>query len=107
MKLGVSLVNYRPHRSCEGYVFKPVCLSTAGRSALVQAGIPPRSEQALPQEQVPRLEQAPPGSRHPPGADTPPPPRSRHASLGADTPGAAPQQTTTAADGTHPTGMHS
>ena len=40
-------------------------------------------------------EQTPPGSRHPPGADTPP--WSRH----------PPWDTATAADGTHPTGMHS
>ena len=45
--------------------------------------------------------QAPPG-RHPPG-QTPPgqtPPQ-------ADTPGQTPTPTATAADGTHPTGMHS
>ena len=58
-----------------------------------------------------------PRSRHPPGADTPRsrPPRSRHppgadtpqeqTSPGADTP--PPGETATAADGTHPTGMHS
>ena len=53
-------------------------------SALVHAGIPHP------------LEQTPPRSRHPPEADTPPPP------------GADPlPETATAADGTHPTGMHS
>ena len=40
-------------RSCEGYVFTPVCLSTGG-SASVHAGIPP------------------PGSRHPLGSRHPP-----------------------------------
>ena len=69
-----------------------------GVSASVHAGIPhpptPR-DQVHPWEQTPPgadtpLEQTPPGSRHPPGADTP-----------------SPRDTATAADGTHPTGMHS
>ena len=42
---------YRPQRSCEGYVFTPVGLSTRGGSASVYAGIPP------------------PRTRHPPGPD--------------------------------------
>ena len=83
---------YRPQRSCEGYVFTPVSLSTGG-SASVHAGISP-----------------PPGGRHrgsasvhagipppgqtPPGADTP---RNRHTL----------KQTATVADGAHPTGIHS
>ena len=71
----------------------------------------------LPQSRHPPWKQTPPGSRppqsrHPPGADTPlgtdtpweqTSPGSRH-SPGADPPL---QETTTAADGTHPTGMHS
>ena len=93
--------HYRPQRSCEGYVFTGVCLST-GRvevSASVHAGIPhplpPRSRH--PPEQTPSrvdpLEQIPPGSRPPPeqtppGADTPrkqTPPRA-DTPPGADTP---------------------
>ena len=55
---------YRPQRSCEGYVFTGVCLSTRGGgvSASVHAGMPPP-------------EQSPPGSRHTPGSRHP---RSRH-----------------------------
>ena len=116
---------YRLQRSCEGYFFTPVCLSTGG-SASVHDGIPPPPSQS---RQPP-----PPWSRHTtsgvdtpsPGADTP---------LGTDLPGAVllgadtplgadtlqeqtppgadnslripPQQTPTAADGMHPIGMHS
>ena len=63
---------YRPQRSCEGYVFTPVCLSTGGGSASVNAGIPPPPPGA-----------GPPGNRHPSGSKHPPhreqaPPRSRH-----------------------------
>ena len=71
---------YRPQRSCKGYVFTPVCLSTGG-SASVHAGIPPSSpsHSRPPSSRHPR-------SRHPLGADTPPertppwsrPLRSRH-----------------------------
>ena len=101
-----------------------------GVSASVHAGIPSPGadtpspgadtplEQTPPQDQTPPQEQTPPRSRHPPGPDTPPsrqtdppeqtppestppleqtPPRSRH----------PPPDTVTAADGTHPTGMHS
>ena len=84
---------YRPQRSCEGYVFTGVCLSTrwVGVSASVHAGIPlpksrhpqeadtpPRADtpqkQTPPQEQTPPQKQTPPKSRHPPKeADTPPP----------------------------------
>ena len=54
---------YCPQRSCEGYVFTGVCLSTGGVgvSVSVHAGIP-----------------HPPRSRPPLGADTPPNPQSRH-----------------------------
>ena len=71
---------YRPQRSCKGYVFTPVCLSTGG-SASVHAGIPPSSSSHSrpPSSRHPR-------SRHPLGADNPPertppwsrPLRSRH-----------------------------
>ena len=69
----------------------------------------PPPEQASPGSRHP-LEQAPPMSRHPselapPWSRHPPeqaPPWSRHPP-GPDTP----SQTATAADGTHPTGMHS
>ena len=57
----------RPQRSCEGYVFTGVCLSTAGVSASVHAGNPPGSRHT-------------PRSRHPLKADTPPgadPPREK------------------------------
>ena len=86
--------NYRPQRSCEGYVFTPVCHSVhRGDSASVHAGIPhlPRAD---PRDQaIPSPEQTPP-TRHPPGADTP---GTRHPH----------QRMATVADGTHPTGMHS
>ena len=59
-------------RSCEGYVFTGICLSTGGVSASVHAGIPPPGAD-IPWEQTSPL----PQSRHPPRADTP---------LGADTP---------------------
>ena len=63
---------YRPQRSCEGYVFTGVCLSTRGVSASVHAGIP-----HTPLEQTPPRADTPPGSRHPhsrhsPGVDIPP-----------------------------------
>ena len=67
---------YRPQRSCEGYVFTGVCLSTEGWGCLPQYMLwyPPRSRHPLP-GQTPRSQSrhAPPGSRHPPRADTPPP----------------------------------
>ena len=69
---------YRPQRSCEGYVFTPVWLSTGGGgrgSASVHAGIPPPPP---PGAGTPPREQAPHGSRHPqtgtPLEQTPPPP---------------------------------
>ena len=63
---------------CEGYVFTPVCHSVhKGGRCLSQCML----------GYTPRAD-TPPESRHPPRADTP-------------------QQTVTAADGTHPTGMHS
>ena len=98
-------VNYLPQQSCEGYVFTPVCLSTGGGNCLSACWdttppgpAPPRSRPPGPG--TPR-EQEPLGSRHPPWEQTP---------LGADppSPGAGfPPDTAAAADGTHPTGMHS
>ena len=46
----LTVTSYRPQRSCEGYVFTPVCLSTV-RGGLLQCmlGYPP-PEQALPQQ---------------------------------------------------------
>ena len=69
---------YRPQRSCEGYVFTPV-YDSVHRGGLPQCML----------------------GYHPPGAGAPPP--------GADPPNQAttPQQTSTVADGTRPTGMHS
>ena len=59
---------YRPQRSCEGYVFTGVCLSTGevGVSASVHAGTPPPPEQTPPRSRHTAPEQTPPG------ADTPP-----------------------------------
>ena len=106
---GMDCSNYRLQRSCEDYVFTGVCLSTGGGVCLSACW------DTTPQEQIPQSrtppEQTPPAqtpsradtpqdppSRHPPAADTPPP--------GADTPSPF-QETATAVDGTHPTGMHS
>ena len=78
---------YRPQRSCEGYVFTGVCLSTGGGvSTSVHAGIPlPRSRHPSPRADTPL-------SRHPPkffffsfllffAFFTPPPPRYRRRPL--------------------------
>ena len=60
---------------------------------------PPGTDTPSPQEQTPPWEQTPPGADTPLGTDTP---QSRHP------PGSRPPpDTATAADGTHPTGMHS
>ena len=73
------LLDYRPQRSCEGYVFTPVCHSVhgGGGSGSVHVGLPcpppPEQPPPLPREQTPLPEE---------GTPTP-------------------------ADGTHPTGMHS
>ena len=105
--------NYHPQQCCEGYVFTGVCLSIGGEY----------------------LTSTPPGSRHPPwdqvhplgpgtplGLGTQPPrpgtpPRTRYTPWdqvhppGPGThppgPGTHPQDMATAADGMHPTGMHS
>ena len=69
---------YCPQRSCKGYAFTPVCLSTGRGSASVYVGISPgsRNHPPLPPEQTPLpypLSRHPPESRHPLplGADTP------------------------------------
>ena len=75
--------NYRPQRSCEGYVFTGICLSTRGWGCLLQCMLgyhPP--EQTPPWSRPPGAdppEQTPPGVDTPLGADTPQeqtPPRS-------------------------------
>ena len=102
-------------------------------SASVHAGIPPpRTRQGVPGPGrwclvlggLPQcmLGCHTPGTRHSPRDQAPPPTRTRHPPVAADTPGAdtpwsrhpppgsrypPSQQTATAADGTHPTGMHS
>ena len=73
---------YRPQRSCEGYVFTGLCLSTGG--CLVRRGLSAPREvcswgTGLLRGGLPACIEADP----PPG------------------------ETATAADGTHPTGMHS
>ena len=74
---------YCPQRSCEGYVFTPVCLSTGG-SASVHPGIPPP-----PRSRHPQQSRHPPEQTHLPPEQAPPPPHH-------------PQQTATVPDGTHP-----
>ena len=71
----------RPQRSCEGYVFTGVCLSTRGGVVCLIAywDTTPNPQVDTPWEQTPPRsrapEQTPPGSRHSPAADTP---QSRH-----------------------------
>ena len=79
---------YRPQRSCEGYVFTPVCHSVHRGVGLPQcilgyqppgADTPPGTrhplEQTPPEQGIPQSrhppEQTPPGTRHPPGPGTP------------------------------------
>ena len=103
---------YRPQRSCEGYVFTPVCQSFCSRGGVCLSACwdttPPRTRHPRcrhPPEQTPPRTRHPPRSRHPPGT--------RHHHPGAGTPQrtplgpGTPQQMATVADGTHPTGMHS
>ena len=77
-------VFYRPQRSCEGYVFTRVCLSTGvfclstcwdttpGSRYPSGSRHPPRSIRTrgagIPQSRYPNWEQAPPGSKHPTGS---------------------------------------
>ena len=87
-----------------------VCLSACWYTTPPQEQThPPRSRHPPPQSR-PSLGADTPQSRDPPGADTPPsrhPPGSRHPPRSRP-PGSRhpPGETTTAADGTHPTGMH-
>ena len=114
---------YRPQRSCEGYVFTGVCLSTGGGGRVPDQVHPRRSRHTPPRG----ADTHPPGSRPlrvstPPGARYTPrtryTPGTRYTPQGADPPGPGtapwdqvypppPWDTATAADGTHPTGMHS
>ena len=67
---------YRPQRSCEGYVFTPICLSTGG-GGLPQCmlGYHPLGAGTPPGPGTHPGDQAPPWTRHPPRPGTP---RSRH-----------------------------
>ena len=78
--------NYRPQRSCEGYVFTPVCHSVHRGVCLSACWDATPPDQAHPRDQAPPWKQT----------DQAQPPRTRH-----------PRQTAAVADGTHPTGMHS
>ena len=75
-------------------------------------GTPPRYQappwdQASPQDQTP-MDQAPPGTRHPPRTRHPPGPNPPHGPETLPRTRQPPrEQTATAADGTHPTRMHS
>ena len=62
---------YRPQRSCEGYVFTPVCLSTGG------GGLPQCMLGYQPPGPDTPLGPDPPGTRHPP-QDQATPPGTRH-----------------------------
>ena len=75
---------YRLQRSCEGYVFIPVCHSVQRGGVLPQCMLGYHPPGSRPPPKPP--DQVLPGSR-------PPPPQTR--------------QMVTVADGTHPTGMHS
>ena len=68
MVINAEITYYRPQRSCEGYVFTGVCLSTVGGVCLSACWDPP-------QEQTHPWEQTHTQVRHPPGQT---PPRSRH-----------------------------
>ena len=93
---------YRPQRSCEGYIFTGVCLSTGGGSllpgvpgpggCLLQGGVCSQGGCLVPGGCLLR------GGAWSGGRVGIP------ACTEADTP---PGETATAADGTHPTGMHS
>ena len=118
----------------KGYVFTPVCHSVhRGVSAPVHAGIhspqkqttPPGSRHAIHSGKLtPQEADTTPGSKHPPGSrhhhweadtplweldtpkkQTPPGKQTPPACHGKQT--TTPKQMATAADGTHPTGMHS
>ena len=97
-----SIPYYRPQRSCEGL---SVCPRGEGVSVSVHGGYTPPQGRPPGADTTPRSRppqsRHPFQSRHPPGADTPqqtPLPQEQ-------TP--QPRETATAADSTHPTGMHS
>ena len=87
VSLNLSNICYRPQRSCEGYVFTGVCLST-GEEYLTRHTPPPRPgtpwDQVHPPGQVhpPRTRYTPPDQVHPPRPGTPGPgtalPRTRY-----------------------------
>ena len=86
---------YRPQRSCEGYVFTGVCLSTWGGGVPDQVH-PPGTRYTPQTRYTPLGPGTPPRDQvHPPGTRYTPPDQMH------------PRDTATAADGTHPTGMHS
>ena len=60
-QIKVTLCHYRPQRSCEGYVFTSVCLSTGGST---WPGTPPPGTRYNPP-----CDQVPPGTRYPPPRD--------------------------------------
>ena len=72
---GVQAHYYRPQRSCEGYVFTPVCdsVNTGGCLPKCMLGYTPPRSRHPPSRQTPLEADTPPGSRHTPlKADTPP-----------------------------------
>ena len=98
--------NYRPQRSCEGYVFTRVCLSTGGTRYTPRTRCTPQTRflpwtrytpqtrflpwtRYTPRDQVPPDQVHPAWTRYIPQDQVHPPP------------------TATVADGTHPTGRHS
>ena len=87
--------HYRPQRSCEGYVFTPVCPQGGVYLSACWDTTPPQRTRHPPGSRHPPSRPDPPRSRHPPWEQTP---QSRHPPH---------QQTATIADGKHPTGMHS
>ena len=88
---------YRPQRSCEGYVFTPVCLSTGG----VPGQVPPRTRYTPQDQEHPPDQVHPPGTRYPPGPGTPPTPWDQVHPLG---PGVPPRTRYTSQDQVHPPG---
>ena len=78
-KANTHIFNYRPQRSCEGYVFTPVCLSTGGLPQCMLGYHPPGAGTPLgldPPGIPPSRSRHPPGTRHPPPGTRPP--RTRH-----------------------------
>ena len=86
---------YRPQQSCKGCFYRHLSVHM-GRGCLLP--------QCMLEYHVPPRADTPPGSRHPPSQEQIPLRWSRHPP--EQTP-PLPGETATAADGTHPTGMHS